>query len=151
MKYSEYSKLILPAPWSPSWRRVTIEITFSLPVPPWGSVSLDGELQDNIANATDALFKTYRHYLEEKSSGFTPEELVKRLSALCKENERDNGFFRSHKPLSVNGQTLWLGLSSSTEVKKSHAGQLCQLLKLPTDAVQWFADGEQVYPASKQA
>lgn len=115
------------------------------------AISLDGELQDNIANATDALFKTYRHYLEEKSSGFTPEELVKRLSALCKENERDNGFFRSHKPLSVNGQTLWLGLSSSTEVKKSHADQLCQLLKLPKDAVQWFADGEQVYPASKQA
>lgn len=112
----------------------------------WGA-SLWTASYDNITNATDVLFKTYQHYLDEKSSGFTPEELIKRLSALCKEN----GFFRNLRPLSVNGQTLWLGLSSSTEVKKSHADQLCQLLKLPKDAVQWFADGGQVYPASKQA
>lgn len=111
------------------------------------AIRLDGQ-EIPVASTTEALVKTYRHYLSGENEVPSPEELVKELSALCVAGERENSLFRVHEDIETGGRKLWLGTSTSSESKISHLRQLCELLHLPEDAVCWFEGSQQVYPGN---
>lgn len=108
-------------------------------------IILDGQ-EIPVSNTTEALTKTYEHYLRGERPDLSPKELVEKLSALCFEGQRENSVFRSRTTIQVGEETLWLGLSSSSNSKLKHVHQLCQSLGLERDAVQWFEESQRVYP-----
>lgn len=100
-----------------------------------------------VPSTSEALFRTYAYFLSKADVGYSPDELIEKLPVLCRKGERDNGFFRIFREISYGGEALWLGLSSSSDVKKRQVQQLCRLLGLAEDAVMWFEGAEQVFPA----
>lgn len=102
-------------------------------------VILDGNEFD-VANPTEAITKTYEYYLH--GCGDRLDTLLPALDALQETSEKGRGIFRQCKEFCVNGRALWIGTSTSFDVKMKQVNDLCRILGLAPGVICWY-DGEQ--------
>mgnify|MGYP004663842355 CR=1 FL=1 len=115
------------------------------PATPVNRICLEGEQQE-VKNATEAIAKTYQHFLKKNEGQLDAllPELRKKIKVVD-DKKREDEVFRNPKEIQLTDHKVLIEASTNFAAKVQQADTLSKVLELGKDSICWYDGDELMY------